>query len=338
VPRAATPDPDPEPTFECWPAEPAVIIHANTGYYGYSVDDEWLYTPSIAADMSLAGRWRDGVIRDIGSGGSTTGGPAILSSPSAGCSVAFVQAGGAWPAGVAQSGEQMTTAPYFYAGVPSGLLAARGVYRAAIDGAWAKIWDAVNTTWPFSYGVGGGSDSVLWVAQTGGADGSGPSAVYRHTPGAGSGTIVTTALEAVGIMRGDPLGVYCVAFATVGGVGNLYRITASGAVAGSGITFGPGQDLTDLVQLGGVWIGAIAGVGIYRSTDGLAWTQVYAGNVTGRITPGAALEWWAIRADAATLLRSVDGGVTWTAIPYTTALGSSPPTPSLFDSVIARES
>lgn len=252
----------------------------------------------------------------------------------------------------------MTVAVFLFYAVPdpAGLvLSDYGIYRAGALGVWIKAWDAPNTN-AISFGAGGSiydgaggfaQDDTIWAAILETAT----IHVYEHhpdpiTPG-GTGTSVATFATvggnapAVGLMRGSEDGLYCLAVARVNAVWALYKIMASGSTACTGITFVGSVVMTELLSRGGTWIGTVPGDGLYRSTDdGASWTRVYVGSC-GPVSPGAADVWWSVRTDAATLLRSTDDGATWTALPYATAAqsgGGTPPVPTAFDGVMARES
>jgi hypothetical protein len=337
-------------SFPCWPAEPMVLLHADTGYYGYSSAGDWLYPAGIRLGTPLQqSRWRYGRIE----GATTTGAhvPTIVWSWESGCKVYSNDPTGQWPVGVLPLDSMQTTARTLFYAAPAGVgLSLHGLYRCGAHGVWLKIWDAPSLG-AFSFGAGGLefdglggflSDDTVWVAIE---DGS-LIRVWMYNPilpesPSGIGTSVATFatvgsnVPAVGLMRGSEDGTFCVVVARVDAVWGMYVVTASGATAATGAAFS--ASMTELLQRGTTWVGMVPGDGLYRSSDdGATWAQVYTGDCL-RATPGDTDEWWSARADEATLLRSTDDGATWTEIPYATALGSSPPTPTTFDAILGQE-
>lgn len=341
-------------SWPCWPSLPAVLVHAATGVYGYTAAGSWLYASSIVADLPMDGRWSYDRIIGVSPSGPTP--PTIVWSWEVGCNEGTYGAVGQWPAGATPAAGMHTTSRSLFYAVTEGVgLPDYSLYRAGALGVWIKCWDAPNTN-PISFGAGGliydgaggvSQDDTIWVAILETATVH----VYRHIPtptsSLGTGTSVATFATvganapAVGLMRGSEDGVYCLAVARVNAVWALYKITASGSTACTGITFVGATVMTELIERGGTWVGTVPGDGLYRSTDdGVSWTRVYVGSC-GPVSPGAADVWWSVRSDAATLLTSTDDGATWTAIPYATAAQSgagTPPVPTVFDGVMARES
>jgi hypothetical protein len=342
-------------SWACWPGRPIVILHADTGYYGYSDAGQWLYATGIRPGTPTQNsRWRYGRIEGVTTTGAVV--PTIVWSWASGCKVFSNDAVNEWPVGALPRDSMQTTSRSLCYAVPDGVGATQyGLYRCGLLGVWFKCWDAPSTN-DISYGAGGAeydglggfsSDDSIWVAILDEAASPAVLRVWKHIPtptsSAGSGVSVATFptvgsnAPAAGLMRGSEDGIFCIVAARVDAVWALYKVTASGATACTGITFTGSAVMTELLERGGTWIGTVPGDGLYRSDDdGASWARVYVGDCL-RAMPGDTGEWWSVRADVATLLHSTDDGATWAEIPYATALGSSPPVPTTFDAIVGQE-